>query len=173
MRGISKNIIQTMLITLASVAVIFLFVWKTEIFDYKTPEFKKMEWLIGTWRNNSEEQDSYEIWEKTSAATIEGINYTFNKILKDTVFSESLRIFAMEGEVFYLAKISQNDLPVSFKLIRIDDHTIIFENLEHDFPNYIKYSRDDHDKLLTEVYSKDTLNPKKIQAQYEKLLWGN
>jgi hypothetical protein len=172
MHGISKNIIQTMVLTLISVTVIFLFVWKTEIFDYKTPEFKKMEWLLGTWRHQTDEMDSYEIWEKTSAATIEGFNYTYNKILKDTTFSESLRIMEMGGEVFYIAKVKENKFPVAFKLTYIDDHTIIFENPDHDFPNYIKYLRDDRDKLLTEVYSKDTTNPKKIQSHYEKLLWG-
>jgi hypothetical protein len=172
MGGISKNIIQTMIITLISVSVIFLFVWKTEIFDYKTPEFKKMEWLIGTWRNANGDKETYEIWEKTSAATIEGINYTQGSTDKDTLFSESLRIFALDGSVYYLAKVGHNQYPIPFKLVLINEHTILFENLEHDFPNYIKYSRDDHDKLLTEVYSKDSLNPKTIQAQYEKLLWG-
>ena len=57
----------------------------------------------------------------------------------------------MSGEVFYLAKVASNNLPVPFKLTSCMDNTAIFENTEHDFPKKIAYQLTDRNNIAVSV----------------------
>ena len=51
----------------------------------------------------------------------------------------------MSGEIFYLAKVTHNTLPIAFKLTHCSasdkQRRFIFENKQHDFPNVIEYQQ--------------------------------
>lgn len=53
--------------------------------------------------------------------------------------SESLRLVVMAGEVYYLAKVPHNPLPVAFRLSEGGDRSAVFTNPDHDFPRRIEY----------------------------------
>ena len=55
------------------------------------------------------------------------------------VSQESLRLVEMSGEVFYVAKVGHNDLPIAFKLTSGSDDRAVFENPQHDFPKRLEY----------------------------------
>ena len=65
--------------------------------------------------------------------------------------SESLRIVEMSGEVFYLAKVGENDLPVAFKLTDCSETHAVFENAGHDFPRRLEYRLTGEERMIVRV----------------------
>jgi hypothetical protein len=59
----------------------------------------------------------------------------------DTTISEELKIELKDNEIFYVAKVkNENDnKPIKFLLIENESTHLIFENKLHDFPQRIKY----------------------------------
>ena len=57
-----------------------------------SPDKDSFDWLVGTWEgvNNTEQEQSFEIWEKLGSQTYRGIGYTLED--GDTVFMEKLSI---------------------------------------------------------------------------------
>lgn len=92
----------------------------------------QLNWLIGEWQTEKSASFVNEIWQKVSDDTFEGQGKTNSS-------SESLRLVKMADEVFYLAKVSHNPLPVAFKLSHCKNKQFVFENMQHDFPNKIEY----------------------------------
>ena len=92
----------------------------------------QLNWLIGEWQTDKSASFVNEIWQKVSDDTFEGQGKTNSS-------SESLRLVKMTDEVFYLAKVSHNPLPVAFKLSHCKNKQFVFENMQHDFPNKIEY----------------------------------
>jgi hypothetical protein len=45
----------------------------------------------------------------------------------------------MSGQLYYIAKVAHNALPVAFALTECGDSHAVFENPEHDFPTRIAY----------------------------------
>lgn len=96
--------------------------------------------MLGTWRSSQRNKTVYEVWSKVSNATFEGEGYiTLSEGSKRT--KESLRLVSMGREIFYLAKVQENPLPVPFKLIAASRNKAIFENSKHTFPRKITYER--------------------------------
>ncbi len=91
-----------------------------------------LNWLIGEWQTDKSASFVNEIWQKVSDDTFEGQGKTNSS-------SESLRLVQMADEVFYLAKVSHNPLPIAFKLNHCKNKQFVFENMQHDFPNKIEY----------------------------------
>ena len=78
-------------------------------------------------------------WQQVSNSTIEGLGFTLDQNEK-VVFQESLRIVEMQDQLFFLAKVDGNDLPVAFKATKCTTHSILFENTKHDFPQRLLYT---------------------------------
>jgi hypothetical protein len=45
----------------------------------------------------------------------------------------------MAGEVFYIAKVAHNPLPIAFKLSECGEGLAVFTNPAHDFPRRLEY----------------------------------
>lgn len=75
----------------------------------------------------------------------------------DTLFSEDIRIFQKEHDLFYepLVKDQNNGQPVLFRLISNVDGIFVFENAGHDFPQRIIYSNPAPDSLSAIIEGKD------------------
>ncbi|MDM7859433.1 DUF6265 family protein [Alteromonas sp. ASW11-36] len=98
------------------------------------------QWVLGSWVSKSNERTYEESWQKVSDKTFEG----FSKITLvngKNGGSESLRLVAMGTEVFFIAKVSHNELPIAFKLIFCSAQQLHFQNTNHDFPQSLKYHR--------------------------------
>lgn len=95
------------------------------------------QWLVGYWSTQGQKTQINEVWQQLSADTFEGTGST----IKDgkNVAQESLRLLSMNGELFYLAKVKHNPLPIAFKLTQCSDHQVRFDNPDHDFPDQIEY----------------------------------
>ncbi|NOU49337.1 hypothetical protein HG263_02070 [Pseudoalteromonas sp. JBTF-M23] len=96
-------------------------------------------WLVGNWNAKSSKLQMHESWKQVSSKTLEGAGYTYSIEKNKIVSSETLRLVEMSGEVFYVAKVVSNDMPVAFKLTSCNAETAIFENVQHDFPKKLNY----------------------------------
>ncbi|MBQ4812428.1 hypothetical protein J8M20_13810 [Pseudoalteromonas luteoviolacea] len=100
---------------------------------------ESLAWLVGNWSSKSSKVKINESWKQVSKKSFEGSGSTYSLKKNKIVSSESLRLVEMSGEIFYLAKVASNELPIAFKLTSCTDKTAIFENSKHDFPKKLSY----------------------------------
>lgn len=106
--------------------------------------------LVGQWQAQTKKSVINESWRKVSEHSFEGLGQThdLSGVLKD---SEELRLVQMQGNVFYLAKVKHNPLPVAFTLISCQNNRFRFENKNHDFPKQLDYQLLAADSLQVDV----------------------
>ena len=131
-------------ITLISLCLIFQSTVQAKACD----TIESLTWLVGNWNSENNKLKINEIWKRISGKTFEGSGSTYSIEKNQIVSSETLRIVEMSGEVFYIAKVASNDLPVAFKLTSCTAETAIFENSQHDFPKKLSYQLN-KDKNIT------------------------
>ena len=109
-------------------------------------EFRLLE---GTWK--MENKENYETWKIKNENELEGSSYKMKADKK--IVSEFLSIKKTEGKVIYTAQVvNQNDgKPIEFVLNKEVKNKISFENLTHDFPKKIQYTKLDETTLFVEV----------------------
>jgi hypothetical protein len=101
--------------------------------------FKKLEWLVGTWNrtNVKSGKAGYENWKKPSEFELRGMGVSMQG--KDTTFVEKITILIKDNNIYYVADVRENEKPVYFKLTDISNTGFVCENPEHDFPKKISY----------------------------------
>ncbi|WP_448547769.1 DUF6265 family protein [Thalassotalea fusca] len=125
-----------------SVSIVFsLLALQTDASAESCQQLEQVAWLLGNWQATSEKYITKETWRKVSANTFEGRGETLATQSKKIVGMESLRLVEMSDEVFFLAKVKSNSLPVAFKLIRCGNDIAEFSNPAHDFPQKLVYER--------------------------------
>jgi len=114
-------------------------------------DIKKAEWLIGTWENKSPRRTVYETWSKTSDIEFTGKSYILKEA--DTIVFENLRLVQEQNKLIYIPTVkNQNDgLPVRFTSKTITETELVFENLQHDFPQIISYTKIGADSLVAVI----------------------
>jgi uncharacterized protein DUF6265 len=114
-------------------------------------EIKRAEWLIGTWENKTVQGSIYETWIKVNENEFSGKTYVVNE--NDTIIFETIQLIQEQDSLFYIPKVmEQNEgLPIQFALSKISDSTLIFKNMQHDFPKIISYSKINTDSLVAEI----------------------
>lgn len=110
-----------------------------------------LQWILGDWVADNGKTVTIESWRKVSAKTFEGFGESTNKSANKRQSIELLRLVEMSDELFYIAKPSQNNLPVAFKLTKCTNNSAIFENSAHDFPKKLEYSLPTENKLRVTV----------------------
>lgn len=113
--------------------------------------------LVGTWR--LEGRNEFERWTKNHDGSFTSVMFSVND--KDTVFSETVKIFESTDSEWIFETLVQNQnngRAVQFKSVLLNPTQIIFENLQHDFPKSIHYSVNETDKLNAFIAGKgDTI----------------
>jgi hypothetical protein len=114
-------------------------------------EIKKAEWLTGTWENKTLRGSIYETWTKVSEVELSGKSYMIKE--KDTILFETVQLLQERDSLFYHPRVkNQNhDLPVRFAGKIVSGNELVFENLNHDFPQFISYTKISADSLVAEI----------------------
>lgn len=109
-------------------------------------------WLSGTWENRSKSGVMYEAWLKSSEKEFTGSSYMVKG--NDTVVMEKMRLVEEDDQIVYIPIVAnQNDgLPIRFIAKTVSDSLLVFENLEHDFPQHISYQRISGDSIVAEIW---------------------
>lgn len=110
-----------------------------------------LQWLQGEWLAEGAKTTWRETWTEIDPQTWEGRGIETSKADPDKQSSEDLRLVEMGGSVFYLAKVSHNDLPIPFRLVECGDRRLVFANPAHDFPRRLEYDRQPEGRLHVRV----------------------
>ena len=107
-------------------------------------------WMMGEWVRESPRGTYVERWHVQSDSTFEGFSEVRSPAGELRAY-EALRIVAMGGEVFYIAKVGENALPVPFKMVSCEPGEVRFENAAHDFPKSLTYTQEEAGRLHVAV----------------------
>ncbi|MBD1384287.1 hypothetical protein IDJ75_03280 [Mucilaginibacter rigui] len=100
---------------------------------------KDLHFLNGTWK--VENKQSYETWKMNNDSSLEGNSYKIKDGNKR--IDEYLAIKAVAGKLIYTARVlnQNNGQPVDFTMNVSVTDKFSFENMEHDFPKKIQYTK--------------------------------
>lgn len=148
--------------------IILFFLVSHRGFTQQKISMNELSWLTGTWKMETVGRTIEEVWsqviyKKMYARTITKKNGTV--VGKETVVIDQNN----DGTIFYHAHPS-NQKPASFKLVKIDSTSMIFENKEHDFPQRIIYRKLPHDSLDASIEGIMKGKMKKISFPYAKVM---
>lgn len=108
-------------------------------------------WLLGNWESKSVEGNLTESWKKANDSTFQATSYFIKE--KDTLHFETI-ILEQKGEkvTYYATVQGQNeDKPIAFKLKTASEKELLFENLQHDYPQIINYTPITADSLVVKI----------------------
>ncbi|SJZ60550.1 DUF6265 family protein [Sediminibacterium ginsengisoli] len=111
----------------------------------------KISWLTGTWENKTPKGSIYENWSRINDHELAGKSYAIRG--KDTAVFENIRLTEESGKLFYIPTVKNQNagLPVRFALKELSDTKMVFENLQHDFPQRISYTKISQNELVAEI----------------------
>lgn len=108
-----------------------------------------LSWLPGCWNTEQAEPGSGEQWMPLAGDSLLGVSRTVRG--GRTAGFEFMRIaHGADGRVAFFAQPSGKP-PASFALLRISDREVVFENLEHDFPQRVIYRFEPPNKLHASI----------------------
>ncbi len=112
------------------------------------PKLSDMAWIAGCWAGGSEGRAYVEHWMSADGGTMMGMSRTVKG--DKTVAFEFLRIH-QEADGIYYTSIPSGQTQASFKLKSLDERSVVFENLDHDFPQRIIYRLQDGGALMASI----------------------
>lgn len=110
-----------------------------------------IEWLLGEWLAEGAKSTWRETWTASGPKTWEGWGVETSRADPARSGTEELRLLEMGGAVFYVAKVSHNELPVAFRLVECGEDRLVFANPAHDFPRRLEYRRQPGGRLSVRV----------------------
>jgi Domain of unknown function (DUF6265) len=133
--------------------------------SHKNDKIKASEWLIGDWKNQSEEGILNETWSKPNDSTLVAGSFFIKE--KDTLHFENSTLKEKEGELIYetIIKGQNNDKPILFPLLSETENELVFENLQNDYPQKIKYQR--NSKTAITISISGNLAKKAVSEQFK------
>ncbi len=104
--------------------------------DSTSPTVEQLAWLSGSWEGRAGKAGLEEHWTPAAGGTLFGVSRTI--VGGKTVAFEFLRIEERGDGIFYVAQPGGRP-PTDFKLMKLEGQSVVFENLQHDFPQRIIY----------------------------------
>jgi len=131
----------------------------------KNEKIKASEWLVGEWKNESKEGIVTENWSKTNDSTLVAGSFFVKE--KDTLHFENSKLIEKDGELIYETIIQgqNNDKPIVFPLLSETENELVFENLQNDYPQKIKYQR--NSKIAITISISGNLAKKAVSEQFK------
>jgi len=105
-------------------------------------------WLAGCWQQDKGERGSMEVWMPAAGDAMFGVSRTVRN--GKTVAHEFMQIRVQSDSIVFIA-LPSNQREATFNAVRQGGREIVFENLQHDFPQRIMYRRTDADTLSARV----------------------
>ena len=100
-------------------------------------ELAKLSWLAGCWKGEAGEPGSIEQWMSPAGGTMLGMSRTVKQ--GRTIEFEFMQIRTTDdGSLVFIARPS-GQTEATFRLLRLSETEVVFENPQHDFPQRIAY----------------------------------
>ena len=109
----------------------------------------KLAWLEGCWASDGGEPGSGERWMSVAGKGLLGISNTIRQ--GKVVESERMEIGDLPDGRFAFVAHPSAQASATFLLLRISETEVVFENLEHDFPQRIVYAKGGEAKLRARI----------------------
>lgn len=110
-----------------------------------------LRWLLGDWTADGSKTTFHESWVEVGPRIFQGTGTERAKANGAVNDGEELRLVEMAGEVFYVSKVTHNELPVAFRLNACSDGRFVFDNPAHDFPRRLEYRLQPDGRLAVSV----------------------
>ena len=114
----------------------------------QSAQIGKMQWLSGCWIRRSGQTITEEQWMSPRGASMLGMSRTVRN--DATIEYEHIRLFEREGKLVYHATPSGQQ-PTEFTSVKLAEGSATFENLAHDFPQRVIYTRVGADSLIARI----------------------
>lgn len=111
------------------------------------PTLPELSWLAGYWTSSEDGDTIEELWTHGSGYMMLGLHRDVSANGRSSF--EFIRIMRTRDGIVYVANPNGNS-GTTFKMKENEDQKIIFENLDHDFPQRIIYSRTGN-KLIARI----------------------
>lgn len=134
----------------------------------KHEKIQQLDWLLGTWTNESTDEFSQETWSKENDSTFTA--FSFTQVAGETVFAETMAL-EQKGQSLLLTVATANEenpSPVTFTLISSEENQFIFENKNHDFPKRITYTNPTKDSLHAYIEGTENGENKKVEFRFTR-----
>jgi hypothetical protein len=112
---------------------------------------ESLRWLLGDWAADGGKTSFHESWRELGPRDWQGTGIERTNGDNAIKGGEDLRLVQMGDGVFYISKVSHNELPVAFRLASCADGAFVFENAAHDFPRRLEYRPGGKDALSVRV----------------------
>lgn len=124
--------------------------------------------LVGNWKDEGTNKQFYEDW-KPSPDGLEGLGFVLSQ--GDTIMIENMRITQEKESLVYEVKVNKQNYgqPIQFKATDFDSLHVVFENLDHDFPQTITYTLISKDELRVKLLGEEHENPRELDFQFSRI----
>ena len=130
------------------------------------PAVNDLAWLAGCWELNRNGREINEQWMKPSGGVMLGMGRTVaNGSVREYEFTQIRQ--EKDGAIYYVAKPS-GQAEASFKLVKLQNKEVVFENLEHDFPQRIIYRLEAERSLFARVEGMVKGQMRRIDYAYKR-----
>ena len=121
----------------------------------KFEQLDKAKWLIGSWRGVIGEGVSVESWYKQNDSTYMGAGLFIKGHVN--LSDESIKLYQIGDDLYYepTVKGQNGGKPVTFKMALITPTKMVFENMQHDFPQRITYTQYTDDSMVASISGTD------------------
>lgn len=123
-------------------------------------EVDRLGWMAGCWRAEGAEPGSVEQWTAPAGGTMLGMSRTVRAGRTAEFEFMQLRHLA-DGTLAFVPQPAGRP-PTVFRLLRLADAEVVFENPEHDFPQRIAYARDGETRLLAHIEGQRGGAPRRV-----------
>lgn len=130
---------------------------------------QQLTWMEGEWHSKMQGKEIIEKWKLEDDSTLVGTSYFVKEL--DTLLSENMTISIRNGDLCFNAQVSdQNDgETVPFKVLKMEEKKVHFENLLHDFPQQIVYYSTTKDSLAAYIDGNLNGNYERIDFRMKRL----
>lgn len=129
-------------------------------------QLSQIQWLTGTWCQVKNNKTTCERWEKVDENTLRGTSFAVRNA--DTVILENLMIQQIGDKLVYLA-MPNGQNPAAFFLKEPPLATLVFENLEHDFPQRVIYEKPEKDLLRARIEGTEKGKTRTFSFEWKKV----
>ena len=109
------------------------------------------DWILGQWKNKSQEGILSESWKKVNDSVFDGESYFIKE--KDTLHSEKMQLKQKDENLIYVSTIKgQNeDKPVTFAQNTEIENQLVFENPTNQYPRKIVYKLTGKNQITIQI----------------------
>ena len=123
-------------------------------------------WLSGCWRMLGPGQQIEEVWLSPAGGALVGMSRT---VARDSLRSFELMVVRSGANGLVLEATPSGQPPANFLAAVRSDTSITFENLTHDFPQLIRYTRVGGDSLVATISGTVRERQRTITYEYARV----